>query len=589
MALTPLKDQFEKLKRWRTSTWEKQYNLLSQYYFAVKGDFSSTTYTEGQFLNDGSVFDSVGTLYARLATSAITSMVWKGFKKSVKIRSPKFITDKQEHREYYDYFTNTMAKLFDDSEFEISLTEGLAEWFIFGTGCVAELPNDDMFEPFIFKSYSLRGVYPIKSRNGKLDTVFCREPIPYSEAIATYGESSFSATTQALFKTGDGTETIKLVHYFAPRSKEERTNPFTGTYFAGKYGMAYKGVVFEEDTGHIVSEDFYVRCPIYLSRCYSLPNETMGRSPAMDALPTTMKLQATAEELTYSAEIFNRRPTWSTNNAVTGSGVIDLSPGVNNVFDFMGGIVNTPISPIFEASDPTPLMNMAARYEQQLQQHFYIDKLYDVNAPVRRTLGEVQMHKSLITSSLSPLFKRIFLDWIKPLLETGVERAFDAGLLGVLPEDELKQNKLVSQGLAPRIIPEEIANALRQGFDFYTIDFISPAAQIIRNDELAGLQTFLSIPLNMAQAGVFDGIDRLNVDKIMDATPDLTGVDEVFLNSLTKAQENRTRRQQAQAQNNQLDNQVKMAKANMSNAQAQSMIMGQQTNAYRSITGESTA
>jgi hypothetical protein len=46
---------------------------------------------------------------------------------------------------------------------------------------------------------------------------------------------------------------------------------------------------------------------------------------------------------------------------------------------------------------------------------------------------------------------------------------------------------LLAQGKDPLIIPSEVVEALMKGEDFYTIEYISPAARVLLSEELRGV------------------------------------------------------------------------------------------------------
>lgn len=565
--------RLSRLRAARRTNWDNQYEILSQYFFCLKKNQFLSRQTDGMFINDGSLFSDDGITAARLFASMFLGLLWKGFNRSVVLRRPEYISDAQENKDYYAELQSRVAASFDDvrSRFVSSLYPVILEWVTYGTAALSQITRNDTPDvPMVFRPYSITGLYLSKGVYGTVDTVYFVTQMTMGEASDTFGIANLSESIQKRLEDETSRDQyIEICYAFEPRSDKERRDSF-GNYLAGRLGMSYRGVVFETQTGHIiVPDEGYDGIPVHVTRQYVLPNETYGRSLAMDALPTVMAANATTEELQQSIQLMNRPPMWMANNAVTGNGLIDLSPGSATVVDFMGNSIQTPVAPIHTVGDINPMAQLLSSLSDKVRRKFHLDYLYDVMTQAdRKTIPEVAALLEVQSAVLTPYFIEFLTSVIQPSIERQVSSMFSRGLLGStatsgssIPGDTL-------------VVPAEVQAAMAAGRDFYHIEIISPAMRLINAADRQAAMDFTSLLSQVAP-------DRIARDKIADDLPRLTGAPDKYLRSLIETQADRQAQAQAQAEINNKQMANMDAKTNMANSQAQSMIMGQQTNATR--------
>jgi hypothetical protein len=561
------------------SLWNVMYNSISAFFLCTKQEFTRDI-TEGLFLNDGSIFDSTGIMAARAMTSAVVGATWKGASKTFRIAKPYFLTDNQENRDFYNRVSMRIWQAFDNprANFVSAYTEEMEEHVVYGTSALAMPRGETLQDPFRFQAWPLMYFYISRGVNGEIDTVYHDFKLPVKEAVQTYGLENVSATTRAKFEAGvsQAEDKVYLCEAIEPRNVAERVIPGTGTLKSGKLGMPYKSITFEyNNDGWVVEESGYDSLPVYVDKLYSLPNETYGRSCAMDALPTVIQLNAVKEILIHGAEVKTRPAMWATNNAVVQSGMVDLSPGAINTFDVMGAMTQAPIQPIFDVGE---LQSLTAFYEhlrEEVLQHFNIDKLYDLGNQVRQTLGEAEMRAMIRSDALTPIYSKAEkkITWA---IERGANILFDMGLLGIQKDDFVKQHKLAQAGIEPIIIPDEVEKLMAAGMDWYDVIFISPAHRAMRAEEYKGTMDFLNIQMALAKMGVM-GADRLDGDALMELLPDISGADQRLIRPLEETKADRDQQAKAAAARYQAEIQKLQAEANQCNAQANASNKNAQT------------
>jgi hypothetical protein len=278
-----------------------------------------------------------------------------------------------------------------------------------------------------------------------------------------------------------------------------------------------------EGNGHLLKESGFEEMPVRISRWYKLANEEYGRSPGMDALPAIMQLNALKEVFLVCAEKKAEPPLYILDDGSLGAGTVDTSARGLSVFNSFGRAPGqAPIGTIFDIGELQSLAAVIADTRDEITQHFLIDKLYDLNNKSRMTLGEAEMRYQIRSDALSSIYARKTAETLNPLITRSYNIMFGMGLLGVVPEDEPTINLLMANGIDPIIIPADVAQAMAMGKSVYEIDYISPAAHVMREEEYRGLMTTANNAMQLAQINP-SAIHKLNTDKVLEYSRELTG------------------------------------------------------------------
>ena len=147
---------------------------------------------------------------------------------------------------------------------------------------------------------------------------------------------------------------------------------------------------------------------------------------------------------------------------------------------------------------------------------------------------------------------------------------YGMGLLGVVdPEDknDPKVQALIANGHTPFKIPEAVLEAQLAGIDWYDIQFISPAARIMNNEELQSTLKFISV---MGEAGAIspEFIDVIDPDGTAMKLKALTATDSIVVRTQGVRDKIRKSRAQMQMEAAKIEAANTMAGTNQANAQA---------------------
>jgi len=535
----------EDLKK-RKQPWEYPYEILGKYIYTRKQQFQDTV-SPGAFLNSGMINDSTAVRANGAMASAIMGALWKSGNKTFRLRRPRHISDTKAHQEFYMRQNEILAEAMESTKagFETAFDEALREEGAFGTSGIAEFKGDYQ-NPLIFKSWSIQSVMIAEGADGFVDTIYYDDSIPLRVVAETYGEENLPADLKEKYK--DPTkhnDRIKICIAIEPRLKKDQKGK-------GDTGMEIASYHFTfEGTPHILRESGYTELPVRISRWYKLANEEYGRSPGMDALPAIMQINALKEIFLICVEKKAEPPLYVMDDGSLGAGTVDTSARGLSVFNSFGRAPGQPpIGTIFDIGELQSLMTAIESTMNEITQHFLIDKLYDLNNKSRMTLGEAEMRYQIRGDALSSIYARKTAETLNPLIIRSYNILFDMGLLGIQADDEATANVLLENGIDPLIIPQEIVEAMAAGKNVYEIDYISPAAHVMREEEYRGLITTANNAMQVAQVNEL-AIYKLNTDKFLEYSRDLTGAPADLLladDEVKKVRENIARAQAAQAQ-----------------------------------------
>jgi len=506
--------------RARKQPWEYPYQIIGKYIYTRKQQFQQTV-EQGAFLNDGMINDSTAVRANGAMASAIMGALWKSGGKTFRIRKPKYIPDTKAIQDFYMRQNEVIVEAMESPKagFEMAFDESLREEGAFGTSGIA-LFRGDYDNPLIFKSWSIQSVAIAEGADGFVDTVYYDDSIPLRVLAEEYGVENLPADLQVRFKDpkkhNDRIKVCVAVEPRLPSEREGEGDSVLGMPVAS-YHFTFEGVP------HLLRESGYTEMPVRISRWYKLANEEYGRSPGMDALPAIMQINAYKETMLISVEKKAEPPLYVLDDGSLGAGTVDTSARGLSVFNSFGRAPGQPpIGTIYDVGELQSLAAAITETKEEITQHFLIDKLYDLNNKSRMTLGEAEMRYQIRSDALSSIYARKTAETLNPLITRAYNILFDMGLLGISEEDEPRMNLLRANGIAPLIIPAEIEQAIVLGQNIYEIDYISPAAHVMREEEYRGVITTGNNA--MTAAGIReDAADKFNFDKFLEYSGELTG------------------------------------------------------------------
>lgn len=535
--------------------WFHIYTLIGQYVFTRKQHFQ-TTVVPGEIQN-GDVFDDTAVGANPLMASSLIGALWPNGAKSFRIRMPFEMEqtlrdqtdseDTKEIKQFYEWQSLRMAAFMDNpkSGFLTSLEEYMLDQPSFGiSGIIAE-EQDDFETPITYRAIDAKVMCIDEGADGFVNKVYIERQYTLRQLVELYGYDALNKDHQKMYMANDCKEKVCVLQAIEPRMERD-------PYGFGVMNMPIASIHIDVKNEKILKESGYREMPVAVSRFWKALGEKYARSPAMNALPAILEANALGEAWTLAVEKTLDPSLLVMDDSVAGGGIIDTSPGGITVVSVPGQL-NTkhkPIEPLFLVGD----LNWTAARRQELAEiiknHFYQDRLLDLNNEKRMTLGEANIRNELRGQTLNTVYSRQMAELFTPIIERTYNVLFRKGMLGVIRGSE-QDIKLQNSGVTPVYIPDFVAEWMSSEArggppqKAYEIEFISPATRIMKSEELQGIEHTLQVGVE-ASGAIVEILDNIDIDFTVRRIQELTGAPTEMINSMETIK--RIRKDRAEAQ-----------------------------------------
>lgn len=558
-TVTEILRRYEDLKRSK-EYWNNHYQLIGEYVRLRKQNFN-TVQQAGEFLTD-TIFDSTAPRMNETMASALIGALYPNGGRTIRINAPDEFPDTAEIRDYYQFVTKQVAKALDNPRagFLIALKEYMLDQGAFGISGIAALDGGDLDRPVLYEAWDIKSMTVDQGPDGFIDTIYYVKEMTVNLAVRTYGLNSLSAQVRTAFELGRFSETVEILHAIEPRLDR---NPNS----VRVKDMPYASTHIEVKSKKLLRVSGFAELPVYVTRFLKASGEIYGRSPAMQALPDIIQLNAMSEAVLIAAEKQLDPPLGLLDDGTFGGGSIDTSAGAINVIDVSGRInSNAPIFPLFTVGEFREVEKIMARLEAAITNAFFVDRLLDLNNETRMTAFETQVRNKLRGESLGTIFARQEAELFVPLVNRTHNLLLAKGLLGVIV-GSVEDFALQAAGKTPRYMPQVVVNAIVQGENVFDIEFISPARRIMQAEIVQGILTVTDYAIQ-ASAIMPEVIDNLDPDKLIRTLAELTGVPAKVIRDMKTIKDIRALRAEQQKQQAALADQKDAADIAQASAQA---------------------
>lgn len=530
--------EFKELETQR-EVWEDHWQIIGELVHGTKQNFTEKN-TPGERLNEDR-HDSTAVFANRSLASSLIGMLWPGGAKSMRLIPARGLSESQANKDYFDEVTEIMQKALDDPKagLAVALDEYMLDQGAFGTSGIAVFDGEDESD-LRFEAWGAVQLFIDEGKNGQVDKVFRLFEWPLRRILRTFPLESLS---QKLKDKADNEkamdEKFELIHAIRPR--EERV-----AGMEGNLNMPVMSVFIEKDGGHVIKESGFTENPVKVTRFRKLPYEKYGRSPGMDALSEVLELDYLRERFTVNVDKAGDPPLIVLDDGKLGGGIIDTSAGAINVIDVSSRIPNNidPISPLQTVGELNTTLTRIEQLKQDIAQHFFLDKLLDFNNQVQMTASEALLRDRIRAAALGSIFNRQVAELFGPLVTRSVDMQFLKGNLGVISGSP-EERAAVARGEDPLIIPDEVAERMIAGDDFFEIVYFTPAARMLRLQEAEALNDVTQYKFLLQQGNPEAG-DLFDDDEALKERASIAGLPASVLKSQEKVDAQRAQRAQMQ-------------------------------------------
>lgn len=550
--LARVRRRYEAMKR-NKSPWIQVYETIARYVLGRR-NFMTQYELLPQDYFDSYLFDTTAISANHLLASSNVGALWPSGAKTFTIEIlPEMVNEIQDTEEvsnYFEFVTKTLANIMDNPKcgFLTTLEEYMIEQGAFGTSAIIVEEQDDLHSPVIYRPVSARDIFIDMNGKYQVDVVYIKRRMTLRQIHLEYGMDSFTDGEIGDLNDDSNWKKYDVVIAIEPRENHDPDSP-TNTDFP------YSSIHIDYTRNRLLRESGYKEMPVFVGRFWHTLNELYGRGPAVVALPDIRELNLLRYDLISASEKLMFPPVSVIDGTIMGNGIVDLSAKGLNVVSISGkmqGYSGRAIEQTIDVHDPQWAFTRLQDLIQTIKDHFFLDRIMDLNNDTRMTLGEANIRNQLRGQSLNTIYSRQEKEVLEPAIERTFNICLGKGLLGVT-KGSLEEAKLLMQGIQPVYIPESIVDRMMKGQDVYKVRFISPASQIRNAQELAGIQQTLQVASEIAQVKP-DVLDLIDEDFTFRTMAQLSGAPTQMIKSTQQVA--MARQQQAQMQQQQMQAQM---------------------------------
>lgn len=525
--------------------WLPIYQSLAMYLLLRKQYFTVESLKSPFMLNH--VYDMTGANAARFAASSIIGQVmpnpYASFEFVPMVAEGEEVYD--DNYEFFETVNDVMPHILSmpDAGAMKSLLECVLDDVIFGMGAVVvdEVP-DSLMTPIRYFAADAKVMNIDEDQWGSVNTVYLNRELSAMKCVDKYGFENVGKTVQSLYE-GTGRDTkVKVLQAIQPRLQRDPLK-------LGNLDKAFGSYHVHLESKHVMKESGYDELPIIVTRFWKVVGEMQGRSPAFDALSDIRAINKLVEMYERAGEMGLDPPKMISSEDVLGAGKIPWGPGVDIPVHWnarMGTDRMKPIEIIQTVQNPSWALERIRDLRQQIQDYFMVQQFTDLNNTSRQTLGEAQIRNELRMFQVGPILNNILTDLLGPLLERSFNILLARGFFGVI-RGSVQDLRLQAMGVKPKYVSNDFIQKRRMGLKGYRINFISPAARLMKLEENQGLTDTITFIQQMA-ASWPGALDLLNVDEAIRERQKLNGASGCVLNSPDEVKKIRAAKAQQSAE-----------------------------------------
>jgi len=299
-----------------------------------------------------------------------------------------------------------MRKLFNyihASNFDVSINECYFDLAI-GTSCLIVNQNNDK-EPLVFTSVPMDILAIEEALTGRIESWYRTwQDIKINEVTQRWPKAVISASMQQAMELDRDA--------IIPKTYE-------GVMYCPEMGDAPYCYMVTTDMDILFCE-YLESNPGIVWRFQKTNNETWGRGPVVDALPSIISLQEMARVELASANLNTFRPYMAFSDSVFNPHTFKLEPFTIIPIAPIGTGGQTPLIPLPDSSSPQFAQLTINDLRYQIKQLLFSDQLQSASMEQSKqplTATEVQGDKQNLAERIGPLFSRLQQEFLWPVIK----------------------------------------------------------------------------------------------------------------------------------------------------------------------------
>ncbi len=535
--------RYSNLKQ-KQDLWIPTYEILAQYILMRKLYFKNDIQA-GPFVFN-LTYDGTAINAARVMAASIFGQVWPSASESFEFvpevaQSDTFSFFEDDTFEFFQDVNLVLSTQLSrpDAGFLKAVHEAIMDLIVFGTACIQVIDTGDIRKPLRYKALDAKTVVFDEDEAGNINTAYIKHYLTVASAVEKYKYENCSKELRAKYDAKQLEERVEVLQAILPRMQRD---PFK----LGNKDFAFCSLHMDITHGkHVLLNSGFQEMPVIGIRFYKNSNEILGRSPAMDAISDIKELNKEVEMYSKAGEMALNPPKLLSQEHVLG-GKPKWKPGEWILTHSTGrlGSDRPPVEAALTVSNPSWARERIMDLREQVQNHFLIDRLTDLNNRSRQTAGEAQIRNQLRTHIIGPILNRILVEGLQPILDRSFNILLEHGFFGVV-RGSMQDFQMQMAGIQPKYLSEGFIDARLSGIKGYRTNFICPAARASHQEEMTGMLQLRQF-LNEVAPIKPEVLDLFNFDEWARREHFVSGASLKILNSDSQVQQ--TRQQMAQLQ-----------------------------------------
>lgn len=303
------------------------------------------------------------------------------------------------------------------SNFDVVINECYFDLAV-GTACIVVNQNNDR-KPFLFTSMPIDKLSIEEAVNGKIESWFRTwEDMKIAE-LHTRWHNIILSPQMIKMVEGDPDAKVKVLYegvaYFPNEPK-----PYLYAVWTNEEPLLYEWL--ETNPGIVW-------------RFQKINNETWGRGPVMDSLPTIITLNEMARIDLAAANLNVFKPYMGFSDAVFNPHTFTLQPFSIIPIAPIGVGGSPPLIPLPNTADPQFAQMTVADLRMQIKTLMYAETPSDQIGVQPQTAYELALKQQTLAQKIGPLFSRLEQEFLEPLYH---RCAHILHTMGLLPKPEIK-------------------------------------------------------------------------------------------------------------------------------------------------------
>lgn len=344
------------------------------------------------------------------------------------------------YKSWYDDVTNKILAYLQSSASGFYENAGVffQDWTTYGNAALSVFETEDKDAPYFIKSYGIDCLSFSEGKNGMPNYFAYHDKYYASDLVETFGYNKVPSEVAAEYDNGSD-KLFEVVLSLIPN-----TDFVKGA--SGKNGKQYVGYWYIGSDNQPIATEYYDEKPIAVARQIKTRGQIYGKSEISQNIGTLKTINASIFTAILNMKNTALPPMGVYSNSIMNGEEIDNTAGGLTVFDtnvMLNGA--TPIFPIMEQGDVSPLFNVLTTYlKDEIAKLNRMDLIVDIEQRTNMTATEFLRRLALKGDALGAILTRL-LNQLEPFFERIVNISLRSGLIDLKnAPDEVKE--LVKSG-----------------------------------------------------------------------------------------------------------------------------------------------